>query len=120
MHVANLVLRFIVELFGFAAVAYAAAQIPDNGLASLLAAVGAAAAFIAIWAAVVAPKAANRLSQQQKDVIGTVLLLLAGVALGYAGQVGIAVIFSAVVLVNAVLLFVFRKDATDWLKEVAA
>ena len=120
MHVANLVLRFIVELIGFAAVAYAAAQIPDNGLVSLLAAVGAAGALIAVWTVLVAPKTANGLSQPQKDVIGTVLLLLAVAALGLAGQVGLAVIYGAVVLVNAVLLFVFRKETTSWLKGVAA
>lgn len=118
MHVANLVLRFIVELLGFTAVAYAAAQIFDSGLASLLAAVGTTAALITIWAVVVAPKAANRLSQPQKEVIGTVILLLTGVALGFAGQVELAVIYGAAVLVNAVLLFVFRKEATIWLKGV--
>lgn len=120
MHAVNLVLRFVLELFGFAAVAYAAAQIPDNWLASLLAATGAAGALIALWAVVVAPRATSGLTQPQKDIIGTILLLLAGVALGLTGQVGLAVAFGAVVVVNAVLLFAFRKEAARWLKEVAA
>lgn len=115
MHVANLVLRFVVELLGFAAVAYAAAQISANALVSLLGAAGAAAAMITLWARFVAPKAASGLSQPQKDVVGTVVLLLAGVALGIAGQVELAVIYGSVVLVNASLLFVFRTEATNWL-----
>jgi hypothetical protein len=120
MHAANLVLRFLVELVGLGAVSYSAAQISGNGLVGVVAAIGAAGAFVAVWSVGVAPKAANGLSQPQKDVIGTVILVLAGVALAVAGQPELAVAFCGVVLANAVVLFVFRKEATNRLKEVAA
>ena len=67
----------------------------------------------------VAPNTANGLSQPQKDIIGTVLLLLAAAALGVAGQVRLAVILAVVVLANAGLLFAFGTDAAPALNRAA-
>ena len=46
MHIANLALRFVVELLGIAAVASAAFQISDNALVRVMATVAAPLLFI--------------------------------------------------------------------------
>ena len=115
----NLAIRFFAELGGIAAVGYAgfsvAAPLPVRAVAGI----GAALALAVIWGLVVAPKAANGLSQPQKDVIGTALLLVAAGALAAAGQPTLAMGFAAVVLANAALLFVF-PDARERLVRMAA
>jgi Protein of unknown function (DUF2568) len=110
----NLVVRFLVEVLGVAALGYAGFQIPDGTAIKVVAMIGAPLAFIAGWALIVAPKAANGLSQPVKDVIGTVLLLVTALALGAIGQPLLALIFAAVIIVNAVLLFVFRRRSPAW------
>ena len=78
-----------------------------------------ALAFIVVLWLVVAPNTANGLSQQQKDIIGTALLLGAAGALAIAGQPGLAIGFAVVVIVNAALLFVFGTDARERLSGMA-
>lgn len=119
MAVANLALRFILEVLGIAALAYAGFQVPGNGLIRAVVTIGAPLVFVVFWALVVAPNTANGLSQAQKDVIGTVLLVVAAIALGFAGQLGLAVAFGIVVLVNAVLLFLIGEDGRSALNGMA-
>ena len=119
MHIANLALRFVVELVGVAALAYAAFQISNNAFVRVLATVAAPLLLIVAWALLVAPNTANGLAQPQKDIIGTVLLLLVAAALAVAGQIRLAVIFAAVVLANAGLLFVLGNDAAPVLNGAA-
>ena len=107
----NLALRFLAELAGIAAVAYAGFQLAAPMPLPAVAGIGAALAFIvALWL-VVAPNTANGLSQAQKDLIGTGFLLIAAAALAIAGQPSLAIGFAAIVVANAVLLFVFGQDA---------
>lgn len=113
MAVANLVLRFIVEILGIVAIAYAASQVPAGGPIRAAAGIGAALAMVATWSVLVAPTAANGLSQAHRDVAGTGLLLLAGAALAAAGQGHLAMGFGVVVAGNAALLFAFGQDARD-------
>ena len=100
MAIANLTLRFILELAGIAAFGIwglAASSSP-------IVAVVAVAAAIVVWALVVAPKTRNGLSQSQKDVVGTAILLVAAVALAAAGNPVAGVVFGLVVVVNAAIL----------------
>jgi Protein of unknown function (DUF2568) len=110
---ANLVLRFALELAGVAALAYYGFNAPLAAPLRWIAAIGIPVAFVAIWALVVAPNTMNGLTQAQKDVIGTVLLLAAAGALALAGQQSLAVGFAIAIIVNAILLFVFGQDARD-------
>lgn len=112
MLLANLALRFIVELVGVGALAYVAYQAPLDGVARVAVTVAAPLAFIVVWAVVVAPKATNGFSQRQRDAIGTGLLVLVAVALGLAGQMAAAAVFGAIVVVNWALGFVFGQDAS--------
>ena len=77
MAIANLTLRFILELAGIAAFGIWGLAVSSSPIV----AVGAVAAAIVVWALVVAPKARNGLSQAQKDIVGTAILLVAAVAL---------------------------------------
>ena len=113
MVIANLALRFIVELVGVGALAYAAYQAPLDGIVRIAVTVAAPLALIVVWAIVVAPKATNGLSQPQRDAIGTGLLVLVAVALGLSGQATAAAVFGAVVVVNWVLGVVLGQDASS-------
>ncbi len=113
----NLVIRFLAELGGIAALAYAGFQVATPLRA--ITGIGAALAFIVVWWLIVAPNTANGLSQPQKDLIGTALLLVAAGALAIAGQPGLAIGCAAVVIVNAAMLLVFGTDARERLGEMA-
>ena len=114
----NLVIRFLAELAGVVAVGYAGFAIAGPLPVRTVAGVGAALALAVVWGLVAAPKASNGLSQPQKDVIGTALLLVAAGALAVAGQPSLAIGFAAVILANAALLFVF-PDAREHLVGMA-
>ncbi|HEX6128571.1 MAG TPA: DUF2568 domain-containing protein [Candidatus Limnocylindria bacterium] len=115
MAFANLALRFILELGGIAAVAFSGYQLAGPSIARWAVAGGAALALIAVWALVVAPNTQNGLSQPQKDIIGTVILLAAAGALAFAGHGGLAIGMAVLVLVNAALLSVFGHEVRDQL-----
>ena len=115
MAIANLTLRFVTELAGIAAIGYAGFQVAGPMPVRAIAGIGGALVLIVIWALIVAPNTVNGLTQLQKDLIGTGLLLLAAVALAVAGQLRLAIAFAIIVIVNTALLFVFGQDARDGL-----
>ena len=117
---ASLAVRFIVELLGIAAVAYWGWQTGPDGIGRALLAVGAAVVLIVVWAFVVAPKADNPLSQQVRDIVGTVLLLVAAAGLAVAGQPALAVVFAAVVVADWLVIVVIGPDVSQALRPSAA
>ena len=119
MATANLVLRLVVELIGVGAFAYWGSQAPTVPIGRIALAIGAPLALIVAWVIVVAPNASNLLTQPQRDAIGTVLLVLAALALAAAGQRTVAVIFGAVVVLNWVLLLVLGQDAAAAIRAAA-
>lgn len=110
---ANLVLRFLLEVAGVIALGMAGFALAEDGVIRLVAAIGLPLIFIGARAFVVTPNAANGLSQPRKDAIGTVLLMLAAIALGVAGQVGLAIGLGVLVLVNAAGLLILGDDARN-------
>jgi hypothetical protein len=120
MAIANLALRFFVELGGVAALASWGYQAVDDGPGRIVLAIGASLALIAVWAVVVARNADNPLTQPQRDLIGTGLLLVAAAALFAAGQPVAAVAFGAVVVVNWILLIAFGPAAIEALTAAAS
>ena len=121
MSIANLALRFMLELFAVAAAAYSGNQLAAAaGPLSWIGAVGAALAFILLWAVVAAPKTQNGLSELQKERIGTVIMLATAGALALAGQPALAIGFGVLVVLNVALLAVFGRDALDQLKGVTS
>jgi hypothetical protein len=120
MAIANLALRFVVELGGVAALGYWGYQAVDGGPGRIVLAIGASLALVAVWAVVVARNADNSLTQPQRDLIGTGLLLVAAAALFAAGQPLTAVAFGAVVLVNWILLIAVGPAAVEALASAAS
>ena len=114
----NLALRFLLELAGFAGAGYAAYQLTDglNGAVRWILAIGASGVIIGLWGFVAAPRRQNGLSQAQKDVIGSVILLVIGGAVWMAGQQGLTMGFGLLLILNTILLFVFGQDARDRLE----
>lgn len=118
--VAALAIRFIVELLGIAAVAYWGWQVGFDGIGQIVLAAGAAGALIVFWAFVVAPKADNRLSQQGRDMVGTILLLVAAAGLASAGQPRLAIVFAAVIVIDWLAIVVIGHDAVQALRPSTA
>lgn len=73
-----------------------------------------------VWAFVVAPKADNPLSQQVRDVIGTVLLLVAAGGLAAAGEPTLATVFAAVIVIDWLAIVVIGPDASQALRSSTA
>jgi hypothetical protein len=112
MVVANLAVRFVVELVALAAVGYWSFNATDTGGLRFVLAGIAVTVFIAGWGLVLAPTADSGLGKAQKDLIGTVVLLAAAGALAVAGQPALAAGFAVIIAVNAVLLFVLGDAPT--------
>jgi Protein of unknown function (DUF2568) len=109
MAIANLTLRFILEVAGIVAFGYWGFQVSTNPVVAALA----AAAAVAVWALVVAPRAPNRLSQSQRDVVGTAILLLASAALAASGLPVAGGALGAVVVTNAAMLAALGPGVRD-------
>ncbi len=107
----NLAARFGLELVGVGAVGVWAASMVDGMPARLLLGVGAALAFVVVWALVVAPKAANAIPQDLRVLIGSALLLGAAGGLALAGSGSAGVIFALAVVLNTALLFALPDGA---------
>ncbi len=115
MATANLALRFLLELAGFAGAGYAVYEV-TSGVPSIprwILAIGGGLAVIGLWGFVVAPRRQNGLSQARKDVIGTVILLVIAGVVWVAGQPGLGIGFGVLLIVNSLLLFVFGQDARE-------
>ena len=119
MAIANLTLRFFTELLGIAAIGYAGFQVAAPMPLRAVVGIGAALALVITWSLAVAPNTVNGLTQPQKDVIGTGLLLLAAAALAVAGQLRLAIAFAVVVVANTALLFAFGQEARETLAGVS-
>lgn len=109
MAIANLTLRFVLELAGILAFGYAGAVLSGSPIVGILA----VAAAVVVWALVAAPKARNPLSQAQRDVVGTAILLLGSVALVVAGQVLAGLVLGVAILANAAILLALGPGARD-------
>jgi hypothetical protein len=101
----NLAVRLIVELLGVLFVGYWGLNASDDTATGVVLAVGAVIVFAVVWGLFLAPTADRGLSKRQKDVIGTIVLLVAALALAVAGQSVVALVYAIVVLVNAVALW---------------
>ena len=113
MDLVNLAVRFLVELVGVAFIGYWGFTASDNTFVRVLLGAGAVVVFVVIWGAFLAPNASSGLSTAQKNVLGTLVLLIAAGAFAAAGQPAAALVFAVVVLINAALLFVLGGAALE-------
>ena len=120
MTVAVLAIRFVVELAGIGGLAFWGWQTGPDGIGRILLAAGAAGGLIVVWSVVVAPKADNPLSQPQRDIIGTVLLLVVAGALAAAGQPTVAFVFATTVVIDWLALVVLGPVAVEAVRPTSA
>jgi hypothetical protein len=113
MTIANLILRFATEIAGIAAVAYAAFQVDAAMPIRLVVASAAVVVLVVAWAALVAPRTDNGLAPRTKDVIGSVMLLVAAGALAAAGQPALGGSLAIAVALNTVLLVALGTEPRD-------
>lgn len=103
MRVANLALKFLLELAAFAAFAYAGVSIGSGGWAVVLGVLFPVLA-IAVWGRWNAPRSAHRLPTARRIGCELTVFAVAAVLLAAAGAPVLAGGFAALVVVNAVLL----------------
>jgi hypothetical protein len=106
----NLAVRFVVELLGVGFVGYWGFTASDDMLTAALLGIGAVIIFAVVWGLFLAPNATRGLNRTQKNVIGTLVLLVAAAALALAGQPVIASVYAVVVVVNAIVLLRLGDD----------
>jgi hypothetical protein len=99
-----LVLRFLLEVAGVAALAWWGIKVGTDDMSRGGLAILAGVGFIVIWALIVAPKARNPLSPTTRWLIGTVLLMVAAVALWTVGPQELAILFAVLVAIDTALL----------------
>jgi hypothetical protein len=99
--------RFLLELAGVAALAWWGIKVGTDDMSRASLALLAGGGLVVIWALVVAPKARNPLSPMTRWLIGTVLLMVAAVALWSVGPQELAIVFALLVAIDtAVLLWI--------------
>src|SRR4051812_2241394 len=87
MAIANLFLRFVLELCAIAAASWSGYELAAGaGPLRWLVGVGAALAVIVLWAVVVAPTRRNGLSAARKERIGTAIMLVTAASLALSGE----------------------------------
>ena len=104
----NLALKFALELAAIAAVACLGATVA-GGVVSVLLAIVAPAVAVVLWGVVAAPKSKRRLRRDVRLPFELSVFGLAVVALFAAGAPVTALVFAALVVVNAVLITAFRQ-----------
>jgi len=106
--VANLGLKFLLELVAFAALGYWGATVSSGAVAVLLA-VAAPAAAIVLWARLAAPRAARRLPLLKRIGFELTVFALASIALATAGLPLAAAALLLVVIANSILLTILHQ-----------
>lgn len=119
--VANLFLRFALELVAvimYGVWAYTVA--PQDSALRLIVTALVVVGVVTFWAFLLAPSSRrSRLSRPQKDLVGTLVLLVAALLLWWLGHSSVAGLYATFVIANAVLLFVLRGESERWIDEVA-
>lgn len=105
----NLALRFLLELCALAAFGYWGFQTRQALFAKLALGIGIPLVTAVFWAMFIAPKAVVRLPKPVSFTLGTVILLLAAVALAAAGQLTLAAVFGVIIVINAILMLIWGQ-----------
>jgi hypothetical protein len=105
---ANLLVRLGVELAALAALCYWGFS-SFTGDLSFIVGLGAPLLLALVWGMAISPRSLAPLPTRVNFFIGTGLLLLAALALGTTGEVGRAIAYGAVIVVNAALILAWGQ-----------
>jgi hypothetical protein len=108
LRAANLALKFLLELGAMAAFAYWGASTGDGAVPFVLAIV-APVGTVALWAVFAAPRSERRLPLAARVPFELGVFALAVLALLAAGSPVAAIVYAALVVVNAALMTVFHQ-----------
>ena len=116
MALANLGLRFLLELAGVGALGYWGYASGGVGVVRLVAGIAAPFLLIVVWGMLLAPKARSPLTRRQRTLAGTVILEMSAAALMAVGATAIGIAFGAIILLNAAMLFAVPDAAASALR----
>jgi Protein of unknown function (DUF2568) len=105
----NLALAFLLELALLAAFGYWGFQTGSSTLVKVLLGIGIPLLAAVIWGIFMAPNSARHLQGGAYLVLKALLFGLAVVALMTAGRTTLGVVFAAVVVINTILLYIWRQ-----------
>ncbi len=105
----NLALAFALELAMLAAFAYFGFRATDHALMRWVLALALPLLVAALWGAILAPKAANRLPMVPGVLLSLGLFLLAASALYGSAQPGLAVIMAVAAVLHAALALLWHQ-----------
>ena len=105
--IANLALRFVLELCALFAVGYCGYHAVQGEIARLVLCIAAPIVFAVLWGLFAAHKAKFPPPKPWKAIVGFVLLECGAVGLALTGQVVWAAVFAAVIAANTAVLELF-------------
>ncbi len=106
---ANLSLRFFLELGILAALGYWGVRTGDGTLAKIALGIGAPLVAAIVWGILLAPRATVHVSSPWHQLLEAIVFGAAIVALYAAGSPTLAVVFLIILVVNSILLYIWRK-----------
>ena len=106
---ANLLLRFLLELCALGAVGYWGFKTGSGMAAKIGLGIGAPLVVAAVWAVFVSPQAPVQLPQLFSLLLQVVVFGCAAAALAATGHRTLALAFLAIVVINAVLMYVWGQ-----------
>ena len=107
---ANLALAFILELCALAALAYWGFSTGNGLLLQIVLGIGAPLLMIVVWGILLAPMSTRRLRPPIRQILTLVVFGAAALALVNSGHPTLALIFALTVVVNMVLIAVWKQD----------
>lgn len=110
MKIANLALRFFLELFAIAAVSNFAYHITVAGPARLALCIAAPVLFAILWGLFAAHKAKFAPPKPYKAIVGFLLLEAAALSVALAGNVVWAIVFAVVIAGNVAVLALLERQ----------
>lgn len=110
MKLANLALRFVLELCALAALGYWGATARGPTAVRVALAVGAPLLMAAVWGTLIAPKAPIVLPSVVRMLLGLAVFGVAAVALSARGQGRLATLFLALAVLNVILMLAWQQD----------
>lgn len=106
---ANLALRFLLEICALVGLGYWGFRTGNGGVVRYLLGIGAPLLAAVVWGTFGAPNATVQVSDLVRMVLELVIFGSAAVALWAAGRPGLAGVFAAAVIINRILMIVWRQ-----------
>ena len=106
---ANLLLRFLLELFALGALGYWGFKTGDGMLAKVGIGIGAPLVAAVVWAVFVSPQASVQLPAILVLLLQVLVFGAAAAGLVVTGHRALALVFGVIVVVNAILMYVWGQ-----------